>query len=125
VFLTLLLVIRVFVMQELIITYNNKDTKLVRAVERAVRKNIPPDQVEVFVGVEPNVNTLSNDPAYHLRPKVSIYHALPEWTSPIDVHSAAVVIYWIRPVDAQDPKVIGIIWDKEGRSHLLSGLEIP
>ena len=105
-------------------TYNEDDAKLVRSVESAVLKKIPPYEVEEFVGCEAEVNTRLNHGILELR-MTNIAGDRPELDDPPGVHLASTVVYWPRPVQSKGRKVVGITWDEFGEPTLFVGTAIP
>jgi hypothetical protein len=105
-------------------TYNEKDSILVNAVKEAVEKHLGPDEVEKFVPVGIDLDTR--------RPKdrglfelTNIAGDPPDSAPAPMVHSARVVICWVRPVEGEYTRVIGIAWDAKGTPSIFTGVVIP
>ena len=100
------------------------DAKLLAAVKAAADKGIGPDKIEAAVGTKATLNTrraadrdafsgadIAEDPGR--KPALPARDSL-RW-----------VVYWVRPVDSRNPKVVGVCWPKEGKPQLFYGEVLP
>src|SRR5262249_49488269 len=98
-------------------TYNAADADLVRKVEMAVGKDVPPPEMEQFVGAEATLNTWRTEDEYGLG-RINVVGDPPSSSSPIKLRSAKNVMAWPRPVHHVDnyPRMVGVMWDQNGKA---------
>jgi hypothetical protein len=101
-------------------SYNQDDAELIQKVESAVKRSVPPENIEQFVGKEAFINTWRPEPEY----------GLGRWSmaediggseiggAPIMLRAAKKVMVWSRPVQLEDhyPRVVGILWDQDDKA---------
>jgi hypothetical protein len=107
--------------------YNDQDAALVAKVKRAVELQLPPEQIEQFVGVAATINTWRPEPRYGVD-RVNMAADPPEWADPPKIHSAHKVMAWPRPVppsEVKDPPFVGIMWDENGNETVFAGMLLP
>ena len=100
------------------------DSKLLAAVKAAAEKGIEPGKIEAAVGTKATLNTLREvDRDAFSRADIAEdpgrKPALPARDS------LRCVVYWVRPIDSKNPKIVGVCWPKEGRPRLFYGEVLP
>jgi hypothetical protein len=100
------------------------DSELINAVKRAKELGIGPKDVEKFVGEEATINTLR--PIHRERLEMvtivsddCLRQSLPELVS------YAFVVYWVRPIETNNPKIVGLVWSKKGDCKVFFGIGMP
>src|SRR5262249_37950351 len=100
------------------------DEKLVKRVREAVDEKKPLETVEEFVNVKATIHTSRTRDRLILQRVASSRD--PEEAGPIPLlRQAKAVVYWVRPLEAENPKIIGIVWDKKGQMELFYGIILP
>jgi hypothetical protein len=100
------------------------DEALIRGVRSAVDARIAPDKLEAHVGHKAMVNTTTGFPLEGLR-RVNL---IPDPGHPgdtLNLDSAAAVVYFGRPVDGDDPKVVGVQYRRDGSAAVFFGIVLP
>lgn len=100
------------------------DEALIRGVRSAVDARIAPDKIEAHVGHKAMINTTTGFPLEGLR-RVNL---IPDPEHPADtlnLDSAAAVVYFGRPVSAEDPKVVGVQYRRDGSAAVFFGIVLP
>jgi hypothetical protein len=101
-----------------------KDEKLVAAVKAAAGKGIGPKNVEVAVGTKATLNTFHKED----RGPFSRADIVPDPDQkPVLPERASLrwVAYWVRPLEARNPKIVGIFWPKKGKPQMFFGEVLP
>jgi hypothetical protein len=106
-------------------TYNGADAQLVHKVEMAVYQDIPPDQMEQFVGAEATINTWRE--VRRDLDRLNVVSDPPASSTPINLSSATKVMAWPRPVYNVDnyPRMVGVTWDQNGKATVFAGCVVP
>ena len=100
------------------------DEQLLAAVRRAVRDQIGPDEVEQHVGERALINTRRGSERLTLRLADIGPDKLAGQTSLPSLKPARDVVYWGRPVDATNPRIVGILWHTD-QSEIFFGVVYP
>jgi len=100
------------------------DANLLAAVKAAAEKGIGPDKVEAAVGTKATLNTLRkvDRDAFSLADIAADPDRKPA-LPPRD--SLRWVVYWVRPIDSRTPKIVGIVWPREGKPQPFYGEVLP
>jgi hypothetical protein len=102
----------------------DKDTKLVEAVKAAAAKGVAPTDVGAIVGTKSTLNT-ARDKDRATFSRVDLVED-PDNKPPLpDRETLRWVAYWVRPVEARNPKIVGIYWPKEGKPRMFYGEVLP
>ena len=101
------------------------DEQLIEAVRRAADERLGPDEVEARVGERAWVNTRRGVERFTFMTanisadRESGQSKLPP---PGEARDAA---YWGRPLPADNPRIVGIMWDEEGSPEIFFGVLYP
>src|SRR5579864_5744532 len=89
---------------------NWKDDDLIQKVMSATKtKDVGPENIEDMVGIPATINTMKNNQkVVFLRAHISLDET--ESSETKDIWNCANVVYWIRPINCENPKIIGICW---------------
>jgi hypothetical protein len=100
------------------------DEAVIQRVRSAVDARVAPREIEAYVGRKAMVNTTTGFPLEGLR-RVNLIPdpEHPEHTLKLD--SAESVVYFGRPVESDDPKVVGIQYHRDGSAALFFGIVLP
>jgi hypothetical protein len=100
------------------------DDAVIGRVRSAVDTRVAPGDLEAFVGQKAMVNTITGFPLEGLR-RVNLIPdpEHPEHTLKLD--SAEAVVYFGRPVESDDPKVVGVQYHRDGSAALFFGIVLP
>jgi hypothetical protein len=101
-----------------------KDEKLVRAIKKAIENEVEPGKVDANVGSKATLNTLRKEDA-GLFEIVDIAADPGSGPALPDRKTIKYVAYWVRPVDGKNPKIVGIVWPKQGKSQIFYGQVLP
>jgi hypothetical protein len=103
---------------------DQQDADLIDAVRRAARAGIPPADVEEYVGSTAWINTI-REPDRLAVAMADIAADDESGTETPKLADARDVAYWGRPVESQNPRLVGITWDAEGTSRIFFGVLYP
>ena len=100
------------------------DARLVARVKAAAAKGIMPDKIEAAVRTRATLNTFREEDRGPFRradiaPDPDGGPGLP------DAKTIRWAAYWVRPVEARNPRIVGIVWPKEGRPRVFFGKALP
>jgi hypothetical protein len=100
------------------------DELLVSAIIKANRNRIRADGIEIAVGQEATINTCRPDdkklfPFIHLSRDITVGSKRPCFKN------ASNVAYWVRPVDGEYVRIIGIQWNRDGSSDVFYAVVGP
>lgn len=89
------------------------DRALVEAVQRAAQENASPEVALARVGRKPTIDTRNarGRAGFQAADLVTDPGAQPAR----ELRAAATVLYWVRPVEAQNPRVVALAWGADGR----------
>ena len=101
-----------------------RDAKLVAAVKAAADKGLAPDKVEAVVGTRATLNTIrEEDRGPFSRADIA---RDPDGGPGLPTRKTTRwAAYWVRPVEARNPKIVGIVWPKEGKPRVFFGEVLP
>jgi hypothetical protein len=100
------------------------DRKLIAAVKAAAVNGLQPAKVETAVGVKATLNTLRKPD----RDSFSRADIVPDPDNKPRLparDSLRWVVYWVRPIEGRNPKLVGIFWPKEGKPQVFFGEILP
>jgi hypothetical protein len=114
------------------LNFNWQDRRLVDRVLWAEELQLPPGKVESFVGTPATINTLRPRDRLTLRfadlcedereggkQNLALLHA------GLDDGSVRHAMYWIRPTEARNPRLIGLLWTQGGKAWVFFGVVLP
>lgn len=101
------------------------DELLVSAIRRAVRDQLGPDEVEQHVGERAWINTQRGSERLALRMANIGPDELEGQTILPALGEARDVVYWGRPVDATNPRIVGILWHIDQFPEVFFGVVYP
>lgn len=100
------------------------DETLIQRVRGAADSRVAPRDIEAYVGQKAMVNTTTGFPLEGLR-RVNVIpdpdH--PEQTLKLD--AAEAVVYFGRPVESDDPKIMGVQYRRDGSAAVFFGIVLP
>jgi hypothetical protein len=105
-------------------TTQTDDDELITRVRAAVAAGDAPDTLAARIGRKPAIDTTAGQPIALLR-RVDL---VPDPDHPDEVFTlegARAVIYWIRPIQAKDPHVVGVQVGADGKPHTFFGVVLP
>lgn len=100
------------------------DQELIERVRAASEQAVDPLTVEERVGQHALVNTSTGLPLEALR-RVELVPDPDHDAELIDLDSAKVVVYWERPVEADNPHVVGLQFDDAGAARVFFAIILP
>jgi hypothetical protein len=112
---------------------NRQDARLVDRVLRAAEQRVRPEQVEAFVGTPATINT-RRDPFHR---KVILLARIGEDESEGGRDELAALYgglrngavghaaFWIRPVEGENPRLVGVYWAASGEARVFFGVVYP
>jgi hypothetical protein len=100
------------------------DDALIRGVRSAVDARIAPNKIEAHVGHKSMVNTTTGFPLEGLR-RVNLIPDPEHAAETLNLDSAVAVVYFGRPVDSSDPKVVGVQYHRDGSAAVFFGIVLP
>lgn len=101
------------------------DEQLVAAVRRAASERLGPDEVERRVGERAWVNTRRGVERFTFRTARLSDDPESEETKLPPLGEARDAVYWGRPLAAENPRVVGLVWDEEGSPEIFFGVLYP
>lgn len=101
------------------------DELLISAIRRAVREQLGPGEVEQQVGERAWINTRRGSERQALRMANIGADDLQGQTVLRALGEAAEVVYWGRPVDATNPRIVGIVWHADQSPEIFFGVVYP
>jgi hypothetical protein len=102
----------------------SKDEQLLTAIERCVGHKASPDEIERNVGKSATINTLRKHHWSYL--ENANIEADPNMESDMpSLKAVQNVVYWIRPIDSEFPRLIGVAWMKDGSVQIFYGIVYP
>jgi hypothetical protein len=114
------------------LNFNAPDANLVDRVFLAADLQLPPAQVEQFVGTPAAINTLRSQADRDAIEHADIVADQEEEKDTLALlhpglrdGSVSHVVYWIRPTEAHNPRLIGIVWLKNGKARVFFGVVLP
>jgi hypothetical protein len=105
-------------------TAQERDQKLVKAIQAAIEKELEPGKVESSVGTKATLNTIRKGDADTLS-GADIVADRDAGPAMGDRDAISHVAYWIRPVDSRNPRLVGIVWPKNGKPRIFFGELLP
>jgi hypothetical protein len=99
------------------------DDELIDAVRRAAQARLTPDAAEAAVG-EAVVNTSRNLPLEALR-RVDLIADEASGQKTLSLEGARDVVYWERPLESKDPRMVGLIWRADDSVEVFFGVVLP
>jgi hypothetical protein len=105
-------------------TQNLTDERLAELVEDAVGKKTAPENVAAVVGIPPKYKTFRLGGEVIFRGVLIEDDTAEEACLPI-LRNVTDVVFWIRPIRSENPRVIGIAWGKDGSCRLFRGVLFP
>ena len=97
---------------------------VVERVRAALARNVAFDALEAAVGQKPLVNTGTGYPLINLR-RVNLVTDPEHPDDKLALATARDVIYWARPTDDEDPRVVGIQVRQDGSRAIFFGIVTP
>jgi hypothetical protein len=99
------------------------DDRLIARVRDAVHAHATLATIEAAIGA-PATFTTATHPIEILRRTELVTD--PEHPTERFVYAdAAAVVYWTRPVEAHDPKMVGVIYGKDGSARMFFAIVLP
>ncbi|HVZ42154.1 MAG TPA: hypothetical protein VHI13_22935 [Candidatus Kapabacteria bacterium] len=98
------------------------DHELVARIRRAIAAGIDAAGIEEFVGAHAWINSIRHPDVDTLR-MVNL-GADPDGVPPA-LADAAAVVYWGRPLESVNPRIVGVTWNDDGRPSLFFGVVYP
>jgi hypothetical protein len=105
-------------------TAPNDDDELITRVQEAVRAGVAPDALAERVGRKPAIDTTAGQPIEMLR-RVNLIPDPDHPTEAFSLESAREVVYWVRPIEAKNPRIVGVQLDTDGKAHKFFGVVLP
>jgi hypothetical protein len=101
-----------------------EDARLLAAVEAAGKNGLAPGKVEAAVGRRATLNTFreEDDGPFHRADIAPDRKRNPSLPGRKGIRWAA---YWVRPVEARNPRIVGIVWPKKGKPRIFYGEVLP
>jgi hypothetical protein len=100
----------------------SEDVVLERIVRQVVRQRIGISRAEEFVGKKATLNTSRNSDERDALHFFDIVGDIEKNEVIPDLENSSSVIFWVRPVDSDYPKIIGIVWDKKKPPQVFWGV---
>lgn len=100
------------------------DDELITRVRAAVAAGDAPETLAARIGRKPAIDTTAGQPIALLR-RVDL---VPDPDHPGEVFTlegARAVVYWIRPIQTKDPRVVGVQVGADGKPHAFFGVVLP
>jgi hypothetical protein len=105
-------------------TQMSDDERLIERVRDAARARVAVASVEAAVGQKPLINTTANYPNEGLR-RVE-FQDDPDFPSEVLVLAdATAVVYWSRPIESKNPRVVGVQYRKDGSASVFFAAILP
>jgi hypothetical protein len=102
----------------------SEDAALVAAVRRAAEAQRTPEEIEAYVGRPATINTLREpDKSAFKRADLGADEGAP--APPAWLPEARAVVYWVRPLPAKDPRLVGLAWRGEEPPALFFAVIYP
>jgi len=98
---------------------DSADQKLLALIEKAATKKLKPAEVERYIGRKAQINTLRKEDALYLKEARIDSDTMPPQ------ESTETVVYWIRPINTENPSIAGIAWTKDGKVISFRGVCLP
>jgi len=105
-------------------TAPNDDDELITRIQEAVTAGVAPDALSARVGRKPAIDTTAGQPIELLR-RVNLIPDPDHPTEALSLERARAVVYWIRPIEAKNPRVVGVQFDTDGKAHTFFGVVLP
>jgi hypothetical protein len=105
-------------------TTQTDDDELITRVRSAVAAGDAPETLAARIGRKPAIDTTAGQPIALLR-RVDL---VPDPDHPGEIlalEGARAVVYWIRPIQARDPRVVGVQVGADGKPHMFFGVVLP
>jgi hypothetical protein len=101
------------------------DSQLVYKIKKvAGRKGLKPNQVEHLVGTPAVLNT--TDPSHRfIFLRASIDFDESEHSEISSFQLTTDVVYWARPIEAPNPRMVGICWTQSGEQKVFFAIVYP
>jgi hypothetical protein len=99
------------------------DAELIEAVRRVAQARLTPDAAEAAVG-EAAVNTSRNLSLAALR-RTNLIADEASSQQTLSLEGARDVVYWERPLESKDPRMVGLIWRADGAVEVFFGVVLP
>ena len=100
------------------------DAYLICKVREAVSRKLPPETIEIYVGMKATINTLIESD--RLRVRFACISADDSRPPPALVwQKGAQFVYWVRPFKQVQPRVVGVVWDNKGVATIYFGVGFP
>jgi hypothetical protein len=114
------------------LNFNAPDANLVDRVFLAADLQLPPAKVEQFVGVPATINTLRSQADRDALRYADIVEDEAEGKGNLALlhpglrdGSVRHVVYWVRPTETHNPRLIGILWLENGKALVFFGVVLP
>jgi hypothetical protein len=104
-------------------TPQKSDRELIEAVRRAAQARLDPVAAEAAVGPAA-VSTRRNFPLEALR-GVDLIPDEDAGQATLKLEGARDVVYWARPVESHDPRMVGLVWRADGAVEVFFGIVLP
>jgi hypothetical protein len=106
------------------------DADLIAAVKAAARRGVGPEMVELVVGRRAVINTTRDDRAIVESANLEADGEGPTTgegkARPLpELAKVRHVVYWGRPVEARNPRMVGIAWDEDGTARVFFFVVYP
>lgn len=105
-------------------TTQTDNDELITRVRAAVAADEAPETLATRIGRKPAIDTTAGQPIALLR-RVDL---VPDPDHPGEVlalEGARAVVYWIRPIQARDPRAVGVQVGADGKPHMFFGVVLP
>ncbi len=100
------------------------DQRLIERLRAAIAARIAADALEKYVGQRPLINTAAGSSMAALR-RVD-FQPDPEHPGELlDRGTTDILVYWARPIPAQDPRIVGVQFQKDGTATLFFAIVPP
>jgi hypothetical protein len=100
-----------------------KDEKLIASIKAALKQEIEADKVEAAVG-RAALNTVREQDrdTFSLADIATDSDSGPALP---DRETIRYVVYWVRPGESRNPKIVGIVWPNKGKPQVFFGEVLP
>lgn len=105
-------------------TPKTDDDELITRVRAAVAAGDAPDTLAARIGRKPAIDTTAGQPIAMLR-RVDLVPDPDHPSEALALASARAVVYWVRPIQAKDPRVVGVQVGADGKPSMFFGVVLP
>jgi hypothetical protein len=105
-------------------TTQTDDDELTTRVRAAVAAGDAPETLAARIGRKPAIDTTAGQPIALLR-RVDLVPDPDHPGEAFALEDARAVVYWIRPIQAKDPRVVGVQVGANGKPRMFFGVVQP